>query len=153
MTMKCENWRPGGGNESRTHRHTQEAPMSRTHICNVTSSGSAAGNPSCLGGGTLVLGWPASNKRWNKHCHTKHNVYNQVAVCTVQVTSVGTQCTCYLTSALQCSSNVHHQLILWMFPRSRFMIVAFYEINKWFVPCYLSYVRYGSACRVPFFIA
>ena len=56
MTMKCENWRPGGANESKTHRHTQEAPMSRTHICNVTSSGSAAGNPSCLGGGTLVLG-------------------------------------------------------------------------------------------------
>lgn len=42
--------------QSRTPRHTQEAPMSRTHICNVTSSGSAAGNPSCLGGGTLVLG-------------------------------------------------------------------------------------------------
>ena len=42
--------------QSRTHRDTQEAPMSRTHICIVTSSGSAAGSPSCLGGGTLVLG-------------------------------------------------------------------------------------------------
>ena len=59
MTMKCENWRPGGANESRTHTHTQEVPTeqdTQTHICNVTSSGSAAGNPSCLGGGTLVLG-------------------------------------------------------------------------------------------------
>ena len=73
--------------QSRTPRHTQEAPMSRTHICNVTSSGSAAGNPSCLGGGTLVLGWPASNKRWNKHFHTMHNV---------QVRSVGTQCTMHM---------------------------------------------------------